>query len=71
MEVYGPFKPAERGEAEGLSQEALNHLSDRNGSAGFTESQIFTQGMLRPSVSAYFITIFILSILFFLRILPV
>ncbi len=55
IEVYGAFKPAERGEAEGLSQEALNHLADRNGSAGFTESQIFTQGMLWPSVSAYFI----------------
>jgi len=44
--VYAPFKPPERGEAEGLSQEALNHLTDRNGSAGFTDSQIFTQGML-------------------------
>lgn len=65
VEVYGPFKPAERGEAEGLSQEVLNHLADRNGSAGFTESQIFTQGMLWPSVSAYFIAFFKLSSMFF------
>ncbi len=43
VEVYGLFKPAERGEAEGLSQEVLNHLADRNGSAGFTESNIYTR----------------------------
>lgn len=66
VEVNGAFKPAERGEAEGLSQEALNHLADRNGSAGFTESQIFTQGMLWPSFSTYFIAFFFkLSSIFF------